>query len=254
MPYRGPTATAASVLALLLSLVVVAAACAGGRAAPEGLDALRSDRLPRLRVERLLETGAASVPLDRLTGTFRVVRVGAVVDLPYVTAIVLEGPDGDRLRVLFDHDPEERLAVADGLELGVRFARHGRGEGRHETLALRGADGRLLFLAVIRPPGAAPSADEERLSPSLRPEPTDERVYREFLRQETYCTTERDHYASRLPDGIRWRRLAPGERTAVSVADRMWRVHLLDLSRVSRTDCADRPPDWLAYQVYGDAE
>lgn len=192
--------------------------------------------------------------LGRVDGEYRLARLGAVVDLPFSAALILEGPDDERLRILVDHHPDERLPLAQGMPLRVRYARHGATDGRHEVLALRDSDGALRFLLVVRPPDALPFQDEVDLPPALRPEPTDERVYREFSRQESYCTTERDHFAMRLPDGARWRRVTPGERVVVRAGDEAWRLHLVDLSRVAVTDCAARPPDRLSYQVYAGSE
>jgi len=205
--------------------------------------------VPSLRVERLLADGAA-VRLDRLDGYYRVAMLGALVDLPYTAALTLEDVGGESVRVLLDHHPDERLPIAQGMPLHVRYARHGTA-GRHEVLALRDGGGRLRFLLVVRPLSAAPFADEAELPAALRLEPTEERVYRDFQRQESYCTAQRDHFAARLPDGARSRRVAPGERVEVAADDATWRLHLVDLSRVAVTDCADRAADRLVYQVYG---
>lgn len=238
----------------LLSLVVAAlavVACAGRRAdPPPGLTFPRAQRVPSLRVERLLADGAA-VRLDRLDGFYRLAQLGAVVDLPYTAALTLEDPGGERVRVLLDHHPDERLPLVQGMPLHVRYARHDWTAGRHEVLALRDGAGRLRFLSVARPLGAAAFADEAALPPALRLEPTEERVYRESLRQESYCTTARDHFAARLPEGARSRRVAPGERVQVPGGETSWRLHLVDLARSDGTDCVGPVPDRLVYQVYG---
>lgn len=234
-----------------LAALALLAACAGRPAGPPpGLTFPRAQRVPALRVERLLGDGAV-VRLDRLDHSYRLAQLGAVVDLPYTAALTLEDPGGERVRVLLDHHPDERLPLAQGMPLRVRYARHDWTAGRHEVLALWDGTGRLRFLSVARPLGAAPFADEAALPPALRLEPTDERVYRESLRQESYCTTARDHFAARLPDGARSRRVAPGERVQVTAGETVWRLHLVDLARSGGTDCAQPTPDRVVYQVYG---
>ena len=228
-------------------------ACGGRRDGPRGLVFPRGNAPPALRVERLVESHGGelgSVRLARLQGTFRVESSGPVLDLPFASGIDLLSDDGDRLRLLVDHPADERILLDAGDRVAVRFFEDSSSPRATRSVSLRDTSGALVFFGAVRPPNAPESPAEERLPPALRPEPGDERVYQEVLRDAAYCTLVLNHIVARLPGAKGWRRLAPGDRAVVTIGERRYAVRLIDHAEVGESSCETYATGLLAYQVF----